>query len=118
MSTQLTSEPSTSTATTATGSPRLRTALPGPKSQALTERQKSAISAGVATSLPAWIASAKGAILTDVDGNELIDLGSGIAVTSIGHAHPKVIAAVQESITKLSHICFMVTPYPGYLEMC
>jgi 4-aminobutyrate aminotransferase/(S)-3-amino-2-methylpropionate transaminase len=117
MSTQLTSEPSTSTATTATGSPRLRTALPGPKSQALTARQKTAISAGVTTSLPAWIASAKGAILTDVDGNELIDLGSGIAVTSIGHAHPKVIAAVQESITKLSHSCFMVTPYPGYLEM-
>lgn len=96
---------------------RLRTPFPGPRSAELSARKTAAVSAGVSTSLGAWIEHAHGGLLTDVDGNELIDLGSGIAVTSVGHSHPAVVAAIQEAATKFLHTCFMVTPYAGYVEV-
>ena len=52
-------------------------------------------------------------MLADVDGNSLIDLGSGIAVTSVGNAAPRVVTAVQHQIAAFSHTSFMVTPYEG-----
>jgi 4-aminobutyrate aminotransferase/(S)-3-amino-2-methylpropionate transaminase len=74
------------TMTDPTTSRKLLTELPGPKSLALHERRKKVVSAGLTQGFPIYIASAEGAILTDVDGNHILDLGSGIAVTSIGHA--------------------------------
>jgi 4-aminobutyrate aminotransferase/(S)-3-amino-2-methylpropionate transaminase len=59
-----------------------------------------------------------GAILVDVDGNQLLDLGSGIAVTGIGHAVPALVDAVSEQVAKFTHTCFMVTPYESYIEVC
>ena len=59
------------------------TALPGPRSQALAARRKDAVAAGVG-SVPVYAADADGGVIVDVDGNSLIDLGSGIAVTSVG----------------------------------
>jgi 4-aminobutyrate aminotransferase/(S)-3-amino-2-methylpropionate transaminase len=97
---------------------KLVTEIPGPKSQALHERRKSVVSAGLSNGLPVYIERAEGAILEDVDGNHLLDLGSGIAVTSIGHGVPEVIEAVSNQVANFTHTCFMVTPYENYIEVC
>ncbi len=97
---------------------RLVTAIPGPQSQALQARRTSAVSAGVGATLPVYVEAAGGGVILDVDGNSLIDMGSGIAVTSVGNSAPKVVAAVQEQVAKFTHTCFMVTSYAGYVEVC
>jgi 4-aminobutyrate aminotransferase/(S)-3-amino-2-methylpropionate transaminase len=97
---------------------RIVTELPGPKSRALMERRTAAVSEGVATAFPVFIQRAGGGVLLDVDGNSLIDLGSGIAVTSVGNAAPQVVARVQEQVAAFTHTCFMITPYEGYVEVC
>lgn len=94
------------------------TAIPGPKSQALHARRKQSVSAGVTQGYPVYIERAHGAIVVDIDGNRLLDLGSGIAVTSIGHAVPALVAAVQEQVAAFTHTCFMVTPYESYVAVC
>ncbi|GLZ33644.1 aspartate aminotransferase family protein [Lentzea sp. NBRC 105346] len=97
---------------------RLRTAIPGPRSLELSARRKAAVAAGVGSTLPVFIESADDGVLFDVDGNQLIDLGSGIAVTNVGNPAPAVAEAVHTQIDKFSHTCFMITPYEGYLEVC
>ncbi len=97
---------------------RLRTAIPGPKSLELQARRKGAVAAGVGSTLPVYISSADDGLLIDVDGNQLIDLGSGIAVTNVGNPAPAVAEAVHAQIDRFSHTCFMITPYEGYLEVC
>ena len=94
------------------------TELPGPKSQAMHARRKEVVSAGLSQGFPVYIDRAEGAILLDIDGNRILDLGSGIAVTSIGHAVPEVIAAVSEAVSKFTHTCFMVNPYEAYVQVC
>jgi 4-aminobutyrate aminotransferase/(S)-3-amino-2-methylpropionate transaminase len=94
------------------------TELPGPKSRALHERRKNVVSAGLTQGFPVYIERAEGAILLDVDGNQLLDLGSGIAVTSIGHAVPELIEAVSQQVAAFTHTCFMVTPYEAYVQVC
>ena len=76
------------------------------------------MASGVSSTLPLYVAEASGAVLVDVDGNSLIDLGSGIAVVSVGHASPAVVDAVRDQIGRFSHTCFMVNPYEGYVEVC
>jgi 4-aminobutyrate aminotransferase/(S)-3-amino-2-methylpropionate transaminase len=97
---------------------RLRTSIPGPKSLELQARRKEAVAAGVGSTLPVYISSADDGLLIDVDGNQLIDLGSGIAVTNVGNPAPAVAEAVHAQIDRFSHTCFMITPYEGYLEVC
>ncbi len=97
---------------------RLVTSLPGPVSLALTARQRGAVAAGISTMLGVWIEDGEGALLRDVDGNTLIDLGSGIAVTGVGHAHPRVVRALESQAAAFSHTCFMVSPYEQYLSVC
>ena len=97
---------------------RLVTEVPGPRSRELMARRTAAVARGVGTTLPVFIERAGGGVLLDVDGNSLIDLGSGIAVTSVGNAAPRVVSRVQEQVAKLTHTCFMVTPYDGYVEVC
>ncbi|MGC1419806.1 MAG: 4-aminobutyrate--2-oxoglutarate transaminase [Acidimicrobiales bacterium] len=94
------------------------TELPGPNSRALHERRKAAVSAGLTTGFPIYIERAEGAILVDVDGNRILDLGSGIAVTTIGHAVPELVDAVSAQVAAFTHTCFMVTPYESYVEVC
>ncbi|KFZ82346.1 4-aminobutyrate aminotransferase [Amycolatopsis sp. MJM2582] len=105
------------TATTATQR-RLRTEIPGPASRALQERRAAVVAAGVSSVLPVYVTSAEGGLLTDADGNVLIDFGSGIAVTNVGHAAPAVVDRVREQAGRFTHTCFMVTPYEGYVEVC
>ncbi|MGH9054822.1 MAG: 4-aminobutyrate--2-oxoglutarate transaminase [Acidimicrobiales bacterium] len=96
----------------------LVTEVPGPKSREMATRRVAAVAAGVSSVLPVYIERGEGAILVDVDGNSLIDLGSGIAVTSVGHAVPAVVDAVAGQIGRFSHTCFMVGPYEGYVAVC
>ena len=96
----------------------LLTELPGPASRALAERRKASVSSAVSVGNDLYIDRGDGAILVDVDGNQLIDFGSGIAVASVGHAAPAVVAAVKEQASRVAHTCFMVTPYSGYVEVC
>ena len=97
---------------------RLVTELPGPRSRALMERRAAAVSAGVGGTMPVFAERAGGGVIVDVDGNSLIDLGSGIAVTTVGNAHPRVVERVQRQVAAFTHTCFMVTPYSGYVEVC
>jgi 4-aminobutyrate aminotransferase / (S)-3-amino-2-methylpropionate transaminase / 5-aminovalerate transaminase len=95
----------------------LKTAIPGPASVALHARKTAAVAAGVGTTLPVYVERAGGGIVVDVDGNQLIDFGSGIAVTSVGNAAPRVVAAVQQQVADFTHTCFMVTPYEQYVAV-
>jgi len=92
------------------------TAIPGPKSLAMQERRSQVIAGGVGTMLAAFIDEAHGAILKDVDGNQLIDLGAGIGVVTIGHTNPGVVEAVSKQVAKLTHTLFTVTPYEPYVR--
>jgi 4-aminobutyrate aminotransferase/(S)-3-amino-2-methylpropionate transaminase len=97
---------------------RLVTEVPGPRSQALHARKAAAVSSGVGVGLPAYIERAGGGILVDVDGNHLIDFGSGIAVTGVGNAAPAVTSRVQQQAAEFTHTCFMVSPYEEYVAVC
>jgi 4-aminobutyrate aminotransferase/(S)-3-amino-2-methylpropionate transaminase len=95
----------------------LATEIPGPKSLALAKRRAAAVARGVGTAMPVYAARAGGGIVEDVDGNRLIDLGSGIAVTTVGNAAPRVVDAVRTQVGEFTHTCFMVTPYEGYVAV-
>ena len=97
---------------------RLITSIPGPRSTALHARKANAVAGGVGVGLPVYVERAGGGILVDVDGNALIDMGSGIAVTTVGNANPYVTEGVHRQVDQFVHTCFMVTPYEGYVEVC
>jgi 4-aminobutyrate aminotransferase / (S)-3-amino-2-methylpropionate transaminase / 5-aminovalerate transaminase len=97
---------------------RLVTAIPGPRSVELFARRSAAVARGVSTTLPAFITAAGGGVVVDVDGNSLIDFGSGIAVVGVGNAAPHVVDAVIAQVAAFTHTCFMVTPYEGYVAVC
>ena len=113
----------TSSTTAAIGGPtlpqerRIVTEIPGPRSRELDARRAAAVSAGIGVTLPVYITAAGGGVLVDVDGNSLIDLGSGIAVTTVGNAAPRVADATAAQAHAFTHTCFMVTPYEGYVEV-
>jgi 4-aminobutyrate aminotransferase/(S)-3-amino-2-methylpropionate transaminase len=97
---------------------KLITPVPGPRSQELHARKTAAVSSGVGVGLPAYVERAGGGILVDVDGNHLIDFGSGIAVTSAGNSAPAVVQGVRDQVADFTHTCFMVTPYEEYVAVC
>jgi 4-aminobutyrate aminotransferase/(S)-3-amino-2-methylpropionate transaminase len=97
---------------------RVVTTVPGPRSTALMERRRAAIPPAIGTTLPVFAARADRGILEDVDGNRFIDFASGIAVTTVGAANPRVIAAATEQVASFTHTCFQVTPYEGYVAVC
>jgi 4-aminobutyrate aminotransferase/(S)-3-amino-2-methylpropionate transaminase len=92
--------------------------IPGPNSEVLHRRRVSAVGPGVSSVLPVYIREAHGAVLVDVDGNSLIDLGAGIGVANVGHAADEVVDAIAEQASRFSHSCFMVNPYEGYVAVC
>ncbi|MCH9700746.1 MAG: 4-aminobutyrate--2-oxoglutarate transaminase [Actinomycetia bacterium] len=95
----------------------LATTIPGPVSAELLARKSAAVARGVGTTMPVYAARAFGGIVEDVDGNRLIDLGSGIAVTTIGNSSPRVVKAISEQAATFTHTCFMVTPYEKYVAV-
>src|SRR5690554_2689466 len=90
---------------------------PGPNSKEWADRKNKAVSSAIGTTMPVYAAAAGGGVVVDVDGNSFIDLGSGIAVTSIGNASPAVVEAVKAQVEAFTHTCFMVTPYSSYVEV-
>ncbi|WP_199484997.1 aminotransferase class III-fold pyridoxal phosphate-dependent enzyme [Microbacterium sp. TS-1] len=97
--------------------PHLVTEIPGPRSRRLHDERGQAVSAGFGVTLPVFIAEATDSTLIDVDGNELIDLASGIAVTSVGAANPRVRERVAAQVERFTHTCFMVTEYEGFVRV-
>ncbi|MGQ9588171.1 MAG: aspartate aminotransferase family protein [Thermoplasmata archaeon] len=96
----------------------IRTAeVPGPKSAELLKLKEKYISKAISISAPVFIDKAEGSLFTDIDGNVLIDMGSGIGVTNVGHCPKEVVAAAKKQAEKFLHTCFMVTPYEGYVRL-
>ncbi len=96
---------------------QLKTEIPGPKSRALTARRSQAIPRGVSATTPLFIRHAEGAILEDVDGNRLIDLGGGIGCLNVGHRNPRVLQALRSQLDAFLHLCFTVAGYESYIEL-
>ncbi len=96
---------------------RIVTELPGPKSAEILERKAAAVAAGVTASMPLVAVAAGGGVVVDADGNSFTDLGSGIAVTSVGNAHPAVARAIADQAAALTHTCFMISPYESYIAV-
>jgi 4-aminobutyrate aminotransferase/(S)-3-amino-2-methylpropionate transaminase len=96
---------------------RVVTAVPGPKSQELHERRLQVVPPGLSSMLPVYIEKAHGAIVVDVDGNQFIDLGAGIGVTTIGHTNDAVVAAATEQLRNVTHTLFTITPYESYVRV-
>ena len=96
---------------------KLVTELPGPKAREMRERMETYVPKALSPSTPAFASRVEGGILEDVDGNRLIDLGAGIAVTTVGASHPKVVEAVKQQVEDFTHTCFMVTPYDSYTQL-
>ena len=97
---------------------KLVTAIPGPKSQALMQRRSDAVSAALGMAIPVMVEKAGGGVIVDIDGNSIIDMGSGIAVVSVGNSADRVVKNVIDQVQAFTHTCFMVAPYMGYIEVC
>jgi 4-aminobutyrate aminotransferase / (S)-3-amino-2-methylpropionate transaminase / 5-aminovalerate transaminase len=99
------------------GTIHLVTEIPGPKSRALLARRSQAVPRGVPAVTPIAVVHAEGAVITDADGNRLIDFGGGIGVVNTGHRHPSVVEAVRQQLDRFAHVCFPVSTYEPYVEL-
>ncbi len=90
----------------------------GEASAALDARRRKAVARALSPGLPGYVVDADGGVLADADGNSFIDFASGIAVTSVGAANPRVAEAVSEAVRRFTHTSFMVSPYESYVEVC
>jgi len=95
----------------------LVTSIPGPRSLELLERKKQSVAAAIGITLPVFVEAAGGGVVRDVDGNTLIDFGSGIAVTGVGNSAPAVVEAVTHQVAQFTHSCFMINGYESYIEV-
>jgi 4-aminobutyrate aminotransferase / (S)-3-amino-2-methylpropionate transaminase / 5-aminovalerate transaminase len=96
----------------------IKSPIPGPKGQEILKRRANATLAGLAKSTDVVVADAKGAVITDVDGNTLLDFAGAIGVMNIGHCSPKVVKAIQEQTEKYIHTCALVTTFEPMVELC
>ncbi|MEV6690235.1 4-aminobutyrate--2-oxoglutarate transaminase [Micromonospora sp. NPDC051196] len=87
-------------------------------SEELHKRRGSAVARGVGSVIPAYVATASGGTITDVEGRQWIDFAAGIAVTNVGNSAPKVVEAVRAQVERFTHTCFMVAPYESYVAVC
>ena len=97
---------------------QLRTAIPGPKSQALMERRNAAVVQGAYHATPVFVDKAEGAVIEDVDGNRFIDFAGGIGCLNTGHRAPRVMAAIRRQLDRFLHTSFNVLPYESYVAVC
>ncbi|MFN8188150.1 MAG: 4-aminobutyrate--2-oxoglutarate transaminase [Gaiellales bacterium] len=96
---------------------RLRTAIPGPRSLEILERKERVVAEPLSIYLPIVVAEARGATVTDVDGNVFVDFTGGVGVLNVGHAAPRVVAAATEQLARFSHTDFTILPYESYVEL-
>ena len=102
---------------TATAGPKIKTALPGPKAKRVLANDQKYISPSYTRSYPLVAKSGRGIVITDVDGNEFYDFSAGIAVTSTGHCHPHVVAAMQKQAGELIHMSGTDFYYENMVEL-
>jgi 4-aminobutyrate aminotransferase/(S)-3-amino-2-methylpropionate transaminase len=95
----------------------IRTAIPGPRSQAILERKQRVIADAKSIVHPVVAHEARGATLTDVDGNVFIDFTGGVGCLNTGHNHPRVVEAATEQLQRFAHTDFTVVPYEPYVEL-
>jgi 4-aminobutyrate aminotransferase/(S)-3-amino-2-methylpropionate transaminase len=95
----------------------LKTQVPGPKSRELMARREAAVPRGPYNATPIFVKEGRGAVLVDVDGNRLLDFAGGIGCLNVGHANEAVVRAATEQLGRLTHGCFHVTPYEGYVSV-
>jgi 4-aminobutyrate aminotransferase / (S)-3-amino-2-methylpropionate transaminase / 5-aminovalerate transaminase len=96
---------------------RLITDVPGPRTRAMIGRREAAIPRGVFQTTPVFVEAASGAILRDPDGNQLIDMGAGLAVLNTGNTAQAVVTAVRDQLERFTHTCFHVTMHEPYVEL-
>ena len=101
----------------ATRSIELKTEVPGPRSREVLARLKASVASPLSITFPVVAAEARGATLTDVDGNTFIDFAGGVGCLNVGHSHPHVVRAAQEQLDRFSHTDFTVVPYEIYAEL-
>src|SRR6202049_3135926 len=107
----------TKTATAAAIGPKIKTSLPGPNARRVLEGDEKYISPSYTRSYPLVAKSGSGIVITDVDGNEFYDFSAGIAVTSTGHCHPQVVAAIQKQAGELIHMSGTDFYYESMVEL-
>ena len=100
-----------------TKSIELRTEVPGPRSREIVERKERVVAAPLSLVHPIVAFEARGATLTDVDGNTFIDFTGGVGCLNVGHSHPRLIEAAQEQLARFSHTDFTIVPYEVYVEL-
>ena len=93
---------------------QLLTEIPGPRSREILARKENAVVAAMTVQAPLVADSALGTVVTDVDGNRLLDLTGGIGCLAVGHSHPHVVEAVQQQAARFLHTDFAVVPYEIY----
>jgi 4-aminobutyrate aminotransferase / (S)-3-amino-2-methylpropionate transaminase / 5-aminovalerate transaminase len=96
---------------------QLHTAIPGPKSRALSERRAKAVPRGLSHGTPIYVAKAEDAWLEDVDGNRYLDFAGGIGCLNVGHRQEAVVEAVKAQLDRFLHTCVQVTPYESYIRL-
>jgi 4-aminobutyrate aminotransferase / (S)-3-amino-2-methylpropionate transaminase / 5-aminovalerate transaminase len=96
---------------------QLSTEIPGPRSRELFARREAAVPRGPYNATPIFVKEGKGAVLTDVDGNRLLDFAGGIGCLNVGHANAAVAAAAAQQARLFTHACFHVTPYESYVRL-
>jgi 4-aminobutyrate aminotransferase/(S)-3-amino-2-methylpropionate transaminase len=95
----------------------LVTEVPGPRSRELCERIERSVASPFAVVFPIGVASARGARLTDLDGNTYIDFTGGIGSLNVGHSHPAIVEAAQEQLERFTHTDFTIVPYEPYVRL-
>jgi 4-aminobutyrate aminotransferase / (S)-3-amino-2-methylpropionate transaminase / 5-aminovalerate transaminase len=95
----------------------LKTEVPGPRSREILERKQRVVANPLSIYLPIVAAEGRGATLTDVDGNTFIDFSGGVGCLNVGHAHPRVVEAVQEQAARFLHTDFTIVPYEVYVTL-
>jgi 4-aminobutyrate aminotransferase/(S)-3-amino-2-methylpropionate transaminase len=95
----------------------IRTEIPGPRSREILERLARVVASPLAVNLPIVADEARGALLSDVDGNTFVDFTGGVGVLNVGHAHPHVVTAIAEQAARFTHTDFTILPYEVYVEL-
>jgi 4-aminobutyrate aminotransferase / (S)-3-amino-2-methylpropionate transaminase / 5-aminovalerate transaminase len=95
----------------------IRTEIPGPRSLEILEREARAVASPLLVHMPIFAAEARGATITDVDGNTFVDFFGGVGVMNVGHSHPAVVQALVEQAERFVHTDFTVVPYEPFVEL-
>ncbi len=95
----------------------LQTEVPGPRSREVLDRLTATVASPLAITFPLVAATARGATITDLDGNTFLDFAGGVGCLNVGHSHPQVVQAAQEQLEHFSHTDFTVVPYENYATL-